>query len=182
MSEQREPRLNSLRDLPEDIPPARDLWPQIEARLGAEIDARRSRRYIALRWPASFAALAAAVVLGVWIGRGLIPGASPPIRVAGPGHVPDAGIAAYVGDPRYVKARQAMLQALPEMLARLPPPTRAKVAASLATIHRSMLDIQAALGRDPGNALLQELLVDTCQDEMRVLTTVQEADGLNGEI
>ena len=45
-----------------------------------------------------------------------------------------------------------------------------------------MTDIQAALGRDPGNALLQELLVNTYQDEMRVLTTVHEARDSGQEI
>jgi hypothetical protein len=38
-----------------------------------------------------------------------------------------------------------------------------------------MQDLEAALGKDPSNALLQELLVNTYQDEMRVLTTVHEA-------
>jgi hypothetical protein len=38
-----------------------------------------------------------------------------------------------------------------------------------------MQDLEAELGKDPSNALLQELLVNTYQDEMRVLTTVHEA-------
>ena len=38
-----------------------------------------------------------------------------------------------------------------------------------------MQDLEAALGKDPTNALLQELLLNTYQDEMRVLTTVHEA-------
>jgi hypothetical protein len=41
----------------------------------------------------------------------------------------------------------------------------------------SIGDIRAALGRDPANALLQELLVNSYQDEMRVLTAVHEASG-----
>jgi len=47
--------------------------------------------------------------------------------------------------------------------------------ASLAAIHRAKQDLQNELGKDPGNALLQELLVNTYQDEMRVLTDVHEA-------
>ena len=39
-----------------------------------------------------------------------------------------------------------------------------------------LTDLQSALGKDPGNALLQELLVNTYQDEMRVLTDVQASD------
>jgi len=57
----------------------------------------------------------------------------------------------------------------------LPPPARAKVSASLAAIEKAKQDLEQALGRDPGNALLQELLVNTYQDEMRVLTDVHEA-------
>jgi hypothetical protein len=57
----------------------------------------------------------------------------------------------------------------------MPPETRAKVQASLAAIEKAKEDLEQALGKDPGNALLQELLVNTYQDEMRVLTDVHEA-------
>ena len=40
---------------------------------------------------------------------------------------------------------------------------------------RSIEEIQTALGRDPANALLQELFVNSCQEEMRVLTTVRDS-------
>ena len=46
---------------------------------------------------------------------------------------------------------------------------------SLATIQQAKQELESALGKDPGNALLQELLVNTYQDEMRVLTDVREA-------
>jgi hypothetical protein len=83
--------------------------------------------------------------------------------------------AAYVTDPKYRRQREALVKSLEAQLAALPPDSRAKVIASLATIHKSMQDLQSALGRDPSNALLQELLVNTYQDEMRVLTAVHEA-------
>ena len=70
-----------------------------------------------------------------------------------------------------------MIAALEAQLQTLPPLTQQKVAGSLKTIRQSMKDIEAALGRDPANALLQELLVNTYQDEMRVLTAVHEASG-----
>jgi hypothetical protein len=47
--------------------------------------------------------------------------------------------------------------------------------ASLAALKKAKEDLESALGKDPGNALLQELLVDTYQDEMRVLTDMREA-------
>jgi hypothetical protein len=138
----------------------------------------RHRRSAAM--VAGIAAVLAAVVAGMSIERLLlrssvaIPHGS--VRPAGPGLA-----AAYVTDPRYLREREALLRSLDARLASLPPPTRKKVLASLATLHRSMRDIQQALGREPGNALLQELLVDSYQDEMRVLTAVQEAGTGSGE-
>jgi hypothetical protein len=81
----------------------------------------------------------------------------------------------FVTDPRYTMQREAMVRELEGQLKGLPVETQQKVAASLTTIRASMKDIQAAMGRDPANALLQELLVNTYQDEMRVLTAVHEA-------
>jgi hypothetical protein len=175
-------RLTSLQDLPQDITPARNLFPAIESALRNEVDqaARQHQR----RWRPSgmqisaLAAVVAALAIGVVIGRVLLPsGATPvPAPVATTANVtPEARPAAFVTDPRYLQQRAALIRSHEEQLANLPPETRAKVVASLATIRQSMKEIEAALGRDPSNALLQELLVNTYQDEMRVLTTVQEA-------
>src|SRR6516225_3427450 len=111
-------RVSSLRELPQAIEPARDLWPQIEARLngiqaaapavsGATIPLRRSGAR--LRWLAA-AAMVASVAVGVWIGRSLLPGSGPltarqsPANLA-PSATPAGGAAvadvAYVNDPRY---------------------------------------------------------------------------------
>jgi hypothetical protein len=57
----------------------------------------------------------------------------------------------------------------------LPPESKAKVLSSLQAINDSKRDLERELGKDPSNALLQELLVNTYQDEMRVLTAVHEA-------
>jgi len=133
------------------------------------------------------AAMVASVAVGVWIGRSVLPGVSS--GVSGPAGAvatnPPADVvaatqatafdAAYLNDPRYQRQRAALVRSLPARLAALPPPARAKVLASLATIRKAKQDLEAALGKDPSNALLQELLVDTYQDEMRVLIDVREA-------
>mgnify|MGYP000438012863 CR=1 FL=1 len=68
-----------------------------------------------------------------------------------------------------------------EMVAQLKPgQTREQVRASLETLQRSIRDIQAALGNEPANALLQSMLIDTYHEEMRVLTTLNTA-GPSGE-
>jgi len=177
-------KVGSLRELPQSLAPPHDLWPGIEARLReapAEAGATPRRRAERLRWLA-LAAMLASVAVGVWIGRNLLPGSpgapqtySAENRLAPPALAPTAFDAAYVNDPRYARQRAALVRALQERLAALPPPARAKVQASLDSIEKAKKDLEEALGRDPGNALLQELLVNTYQDEMRVLTDVHEA-------
>jgi hypothetical protein len=183
-------KVSSLRELPQSIEPPHDLWPGIEAGLSG-IPAEGSaaggakpayRQAVRMRWLAA-AAMLACIAVGVWIGRSLLPGTpgggALPVnasnRLSVPGIAPTALDAAYVSDPRYQQQRAALVRALQARLAALPPPARAKVAASLATIEKAKADLEQALGRDPGNALLQELLVNTYQDEMRVLADVHEA-------
>ena len=182
-------KVTSLRELPQSIEPAHDLWPAIESQLtgipaaGSAADGtmRGHRRAARMRWLAA-AAMVACIATGVWIGRSLLPGTSPggpPTTVKNqtsiPGVAPTAVDAAYLSDPRYQKQRAALVRALQARLAALPPPERDKVTDSLKAIEKAKADLQQALGRDPSNALLQELLVNTYQDEMRVLTDVHEA-------
>jgi hypothetical protein len=183
-------KVTSLRELPQAIEPPRDLWPAIEAQLG-EVPADGAaapgtkpvyRRTPQLRWLAA-AAMLACVATGVWIGRSLLPGApgvgtvpvSATNRVSMPAITPTALDAAYLSDPRYQQHRAELVRALQARLAALPPQERDKVTASLAAIEKAKADLEQALGHDPSNALLQELLVNTYQDEMRVLTDVHEA-------
>src|SRR5437016_11066056 len=70
-----ERKVSALRELSPAIEPARDLWPQIEARINAErstAPAAQSRpvreRAVPPRWLAA-AAVVASVAVGVWIGR-----------------------------------------------------------------------------------------------------------------
>jgi hypothetical protein len=198
-----ERKISSLRDLPRDIAPPRDLWQAIEAQIATEPRgtgtntptvaprasdagrvvwlrrAARANRYRVL----AAAAVISALAIGIWIGRAVLPIPGQP-GPAGTGldarHVVTAGEgeaipASLVMDPKYMRQRTEMLQSLQAQIAALPPDSRTKVMSSLQTIHDSMKDLEAALGRDPSNALLQELLVNTYQDEMRVLTAVHEA-------
>ncbi len=181
-----ERKVGSLRELSPAIEPPRDLWPQIEARINAE---RRSApaaqprparaRAVPPRWLAA-AAVVASVAVGVWIGRSLLPAARPGVQSPSSARASFAGAptaldVAYVSDPRYQRDRAALMKSLQTRLAALPPAARAKVMASLAAIQRAKEDLESALGKDPGNALLQELLVNTYQDEMRVLTDIHAA-------
>jgi hypothetical protein len=185
-------KISSLRDLPQDLAPPRDLWQGIEARIAADNNAAvaapaqrsgvggRSARTGRLRVLAA-AAVIVALAVGIWIGRAVLP--VPGAPAAGAGSMaanlntsePGSFHAAYVMDSKYVRQRAELVKDLEARLAALPPESRAKVMSSLQTINDSKRDLEAELGKDPSNALLQELLVNTYQDEMRVLTAVHEA-------
>ncbi|MFL6606232.1 MAG: hypothetical protein ACJ8R9_33580 [Steroidobacteraceae bacterium] len=195
-----ERKISSLRDLPLDIAPPRDLWQGIEAQLGQEMtdngarpsgtrdgveSARRFGRSARMRVFAA-AAMVAALAVGIWIGRAVlpVPGKPPAVVVQSAANVSpsEAGTwhTAYIMDSKYTRERAQLVKGLEARLAALPPESRAKVVASLKAINDSKRDLEAELGKDPSNALLQELLVNTYQDEMRVLNAVHEA-GSSGE-
>ena len=184
-----ERKVKSLGELPVAIEPPRDLWPGIEARLkapGVTVAAVSPRpagaRLAQLRWLAA-AAMVASVAVGVWIGREVLPlsggATSSPQSAAAtalPASPEGAALnASYVSDPRYQRQRTELLKTLQARIEAMPPPARLKVTASLATIEHAKEDLERALGKDPSNALLQELLINTYQDEMRALTDVHEA-------
>jgi hypothetical protein len=199
-----ERKISSLRDLPLDIAPPRDLWQGIEAQLGQGLrasgardavePARRFGRAGRMRVFAA-AAMIAALAVGIWIGRAVLPvPGTPPAGVGQtassmphgephgepstePSREPGSWHAAYVMDSKYTRERAQLVKGLEARLAALPPDSRAKVVASLKAINDSKRDLEAELGKDPSNALLQELLVNTYQDEMRVLNAVHEAGG-----
>ncbi len=195
--------VSSLRDMPRSIAPPRDLWAGIEASIAADrkattteanatavsagsrdntitdLASRRSsgsaRQFTRLRWMAA-AAVIAALAVGMWIGRSVMPTMRPTTITADGGGTtaknippkptdePSALQAAYIADPRYRQQRAALEKSLEAKLASLPPDSRAKVMSSLAAIQKAKQDLEAALGKDPSNALLQELLVNTYQD------------------
>ena len=189
-------KITRLSELPREISPPHDGWPSLEARLresgtpqSDEGTGHRGGRGAARRWRsqwtsiAAVAAVLAAVVVGVSIDRWILSPNRPVPRIAARDIGPTGGrmTVAYVTDPRYLRERAALLRAVNARLAQLPPPTRQKVLQSLAAIHQSIQQIQQALGKEPGNALLQELLIDSYQNEMQVLATVQSASGGTGE-
>ena len=172
-------RVNRIDQLAQNVPPVRDLWPGIaqaieahRAESAAPAQSSRART----RWlPAvGMAAAVALVTLGVFIGRFMAPA---PQTVAGT-QASQGGVGlmpAALRDANYRKQRDALLLEVNNRLKTMPEAEREKVAASLATLRRSIGEIEAALGRDPANALLQELLVSSCQEEMRALTAVRDS-------
>jgi len=162
-----------LHSVPREIEPGRDLWPAIESRLTPH-----SRR----RAPAWALQVAAAVILvaaSSLITAGLVRrDAATTARVAAPAAtspvVPAAfgrGRALGVG---YETARRQLAADLGQRLAGMPPSARLKLEANLAEMHRAAEEINAALARQPGDPLLEELLLNTYQDELGVLASVNQ--------
>ena len=183
MSSNDKRKITSLRDLPREIAPPRDLWKGIEAEIAAPAQTVVKAPSHRVRYLAT-AAVIVALAVGIWIGRVMlpVPGGVTPAVTAGnvPVDEPGAFHAAYVMGPKYINQRAQLVKDLETRLAQLPPESRAKVLSSLQAINDSKRDLERELGKDPSNALLQELLVNTYQDEMRVLTAVHEA-GSSGE-
>jgi hypothetical protein len=173
-------RVKRLDELAQSLPPARDLWPAIAAAIEAERSAgvtvtHTPRRY-GWRPAGAMAAAVALVAVGVLIGRSMTPVSG--VLSTGTNTTqtdPNAIPAAFERDSKYRKQRDTLMVEVQNRLQAMPAADRDKVAASLATLRRSITEIEAALGRDPANALLQELLVSSCQEEMRALTAVRDA-------
>lgn len=159
--------------IPREIPPARDLWPEIAARIGTAEPRGASP------WPVPWRLLAAAASVGlvaVFVAslyRGDDPAppqavpaglTAPVASTFGPGHV--------LGSD-YQAARAGLADDLERRLQVLPPETRATVLENLETIRRATDEINAALGQDPANAMLQHQLLAAYQDELTVLANLQ---------
>jgi hypothetical protein len=179
MSDPTKRRVTRIDELAKSVPPPRDLWPAISAAVDADRVATTTRVSRQSRWlPAvGMAAAVALVTLGIFIGRNIAPTTQ---MVAGTHGTPEQQgsmelMPAALRDANYRKQRDVLLAEVDKRLAAMPPAEREKVAASLLTLRRSISEIEAQLGHDPANALLQELLVNSCQEEMRALTAVRDS-------
>ena len=172
--------LQAASRLPGEIRPERDLWPGIEARLRSEASPRRRRGW-------RFAATAAAAMLLVTMSSLITlwvtdrPENLPvsPVQTPAGAVRPAGGIAVnatfgpdYLLGPKYEKARQQLSRELETQLDTLPAETREVVEKNLAQLRQALAEINGALADDPGNVLLQQLLMAAYQDELSVLMEV----------
>jgi N-acyl-D-aspartate/D-glutamate deacylase len=164
-------------ELPQSVAPERDLWPGIAAAIEADRSAvsqtAPARRRV---WvpAAGMAAAIALVAIGMVIGMRLQPAPPPTAGIVAPSQDVNL-IPAAMRDQKYRAQRDALMVEVQNRLQAMAPADRDKVKASLDTLKKSIADIEAALGHDPANALLQELLVSSCQEEMRALTAVRDS-------
>ena len=175
MNEPQGRRVKRIDELKREIPLARDLWPAIAAAIEADRAAAAQPTVRRRAWmpAAGMAAAVALVTLGVFIGRAITPQTGGTVANNPPTQSPYQQVG--LVDAKYQAQRDALFAEVQSKLAAMPAVERDKVSASLATLRRSIGEIEAALGRDPANALLQELLVSSCQEEMRALTAVRDS-------
>ena len=173
--ERPDPRVDAaLASLPRELRPARDLWPDIESRLEP-----RGRRGA---WAWQAAAAIALVAVSSLITANLVRRADTPVaRASAPDPQAQVTKAAfgpsYSLNAEYDTARRQLAADLERRLAVLPPSARQKLEANLAEMHRAAAEINAALARQPGDPLLEELLLNTYQDELGVLASVNQLTG-----
>jgi hypothetical protein len=175
-----------LGELPLEVAPGRDLWPGIAARIEerAQSAASTTRR---ANWPWQAAAAVVLVAGSSLLTASLLDrnvlmqqsavqpvpanaGAASGAAVALPAAFGPAGQL----DPEYVATRRQLTQVLDQRIAALPPSARAKLEFNLAEMRRAADEINAALAEQPGDPLLEELLLKTYQDELAVLSNVSQ--------
>jgi hypothetical protein len=164
-----------LAKLARDIPPQRDLWPRISARLSeSEVVAPIGRNRTDNPWWWQLGAAAVLVAmssLATWAVMSREKAESE--RVAAVEFVQHELGAAQFLPAGYVTARKELSAAFDESLARLSPETRQVVETNLRDIERSLKKIGDALAKDPGNATLQQLLVAASTQELQYLDEIR---------
>jgi hypothetical protein len=174
--------LNSIQELPRDIAPLRDMWPDIAAQINAEVAAANAssandrlafgpvapaaRAPRPNLWASALAASIALLSVGFWLGRSLT---APPA-------VAPANAAFF--DVAFVAERDRLRSDVLRRLQALPATERVRLLGSIQQLRQAVEQVQQALGQDPGNALLQELLINASQDEMYFLNEIDRATGL----
>lgn len=165
----------SLQRLPRSVEPERDLWAGIRSEIttaAPSLSVAPQRRGISMAWAvaASVASLAVGILITLSVQR-----ARAPAQMAATSTVTTLPTnAAYSFVPASTDAvRLKLRESCAAQLANLPAVTRAKVEKNLLLIKQAVNDIQSALAKDPGNALLQDLLVSTYQNELDTLANVQ---------
>ncbi len=167
-------------------PPAADLWPGIEPRLGSASVTpfqpwtrwTTSRRF-SFTMPQLVAAGLALMVMsggGVWVLQHGGPATSlPPLTAADPTLVPVS-----VSDPRYDEAIADLEQALRAGRADLDPGTIRILETNLDAIDKAIDQSRAALAADPANVYLNNHLADARQRKLALLRRATALVGTKG--
>lgn len=184
----------ALGSLSQDVPPGRDLWPEISAQIAqtphsdvVSLSARREQkasRFASAPWmrmAAGFLLVVASSVTTYVITQRSADEKLMQARESAEAQMRQAPAAVTVmpasfggGEmgAEYVQARTALDAEFQRQIATLPPVTRAKLERNLADLRRAASEISATLAEHPSHPLLQDLLVSTYQSELELLGSV----------
>lgn len=164
--------LRKARELPRELRPSRDLWPEVRV----EIEKRGGGAvWRAWRWGAALAAAAVLVaVAGVLLAREWRRG-------------PDEGFAAETSpvglrvevrkaEAEYERARRELVAAMDRTPGGLSAETRRVIEENMAVIDGAILEIRSSLEQDPENVLLFDMLVGEQGRALRLLGLKEELE------
>ncbi|NNF52166.1 MAG: hypothetical protein HKN59_06980 [Gammaproteobacteria bacterium] len=161
-------------ELPRDIRPGRDLWPEIhdrmqvtEGRVGSRMNWWNSPIVSA----ASIAVAASALTFAL-----MKPG---PLDQSRPADT-SAQSASAMLDAGFLANRKRLENKLEGRLTELSPEMQGLVRQNLASIRGSLNEISMALASDPDNADLQDLLLSTYEQELQVMTEISSMPEVPG--
>jgi hypothetical protein len=183
-----DPLDRALAQLPREVPLKRDLWSSIQAQIEAQPEqldpadaASGSRSGFTSRWYQMAAAVLLVVASSVttYIATRESPSPSAPLIAD---HEPlqpqviamPASFAGYSLGDDYLRARASLDEEFERRLASLPPGARENVERNLADIRVAAREISETLAQHPTDPLLQELLLSTYQNELRLLADVTQ--------
>jgi predicted anti-sigma-YlaC factor YlaD len=163
--------------LPREILPARDLWPEVAARLrgaeGARLVARPAARLFSPMAMAAAASVVIALSAGLWVrGRVSPPAVAVPTGALQPASSVNPAADLLDTEREYARATADLMAAIESQKDALTPETRAVLDANLATIDEALAQVRAALRKDPGNGSLTHLLTSTHQKKLDALQRV----------
>jgi len=161
--------------LAEKMAPSTDLWPGLRRRIEAE---RRFESRSMPRWGLAMAAglIAAGVLIGLQMGRGLPDGGSPVASGVTTAAV-DSLAGLRVAEADFLRATETLLAELEARRSALPPAAVATVEENLITIRSSIDEVWSALEADPDSVHHASRLVGLYRTQMDLLQrTVQSRE------
>ena len=171
----------ALAGLAREVAPRRDLWPDIAARLQPSAPGGRAASRRGWAWQLAAALVlvtASSLVTAVLVRRSEPSLAEARVRPATAGGPVQAMPAAFgpgqAMSPDYETARRQLSALLRQRIDRMPVSARQKLESNLAELRRAAVEINEALDEQPGDPMLEELLLSTYQEELSVLAAASQ--------
>jgi hypothetical protein len=180
----RDPLDQALGSLPREVQPSPEVWNSIQAQLADSSPvARHSSPLASMPWgrmAAGFLLIVASSVVTYVVTQQSAQerilqaqqSAAAQIQQAPAVAVSQVSFGGSDLGAEYLRTRNALDAEFRRQIALLPPVTRARLERNLADLRRASSEISATLAENPNNALLQELLLSSYQNELNLLRSV----------